>query len=347
MLSCVIPLLMGSSMAPELSQPALDYLSDALGLAAQAPDHWPGERGLPAFLLQTFRFRVIELLGQQVLLMFDRQPGSLTPGEVRSRVATARRLVGMPTIYVTGALASYDRKRLVEQKIPFLVPGNQLYLPDLGIDLREYFRKRALVSEGALSPSAQGLLIAMLLPPLATDYAPAQRCANSVGLTAMTRSRAVNELSAAGLIEKRQAGRTIEIRLAGSPSDVWERANPMLRSPVQKTVWTRNLSLLATTPGVRAAGLTALGAQTMLGEPRVPVIAVHRPFWLEQSDAMGDEPGVAEVQLWWYPATLGPDKAPGDRSAPVDPLSLTLSLRDDPEPRVQQALEQLKEQFPW
>ena len=45
-------------------------------------------------------------------------------------------------VYVTGALASYERKRLIEQKVPFMVPGNQLYLPDLGIDLREYFRQR-------------------------------------------------------------------------------------------------------------------------------------------------------------------------------------------------------------
>ena len=41
-------------------------------------------------------------------------------------------------------MASYERKRLIEQKVPSIVPGNQLYLPDLGLDLREYFRRRAL-----------------------------------------------------------------------------------------------------------------------------------------------------------------------------------------------------------
>jgi hypothetical protein len=33
---------------------------------------------------------------------------------------------------------------LIEQKVSFIVPGNQLYLPDLGLDLREYFRQRAV-----------------------------------------------------------------------------------------------------------------------------------------------------------------------------------------------------------
>lgn len=70
-----------------------------------------------------------------------------------------------PTIYVTDALASYERKRLIEQKVPFIVPGNQLYLPELGIDLREYFRQRAGSAESPLSPSAQALLITALLRP--------------------------------------------------------------------------------------------------------------------------------------------------------------------------------------
>lgn len=41
----------------------------------------------------------------------------------------------MPVVYVTTTLASYERKRLVQQKVPFIVPGNQLYLPELAIDL--------------------------------------------------------------------------------------------------------------------------------------------------------------------------------------------------------------------
>ncbi len=36
-------------------------------------------------------------------------------------------------------MRGYD---FIAQKVPFIVPGNQLYLPDLGLDLREYFRQR-------------------------------------------------------------------------------------------------------------------------------------------------------------------------------------------------------------
>jgi hypothetical protein len=58
-------------------------------------------------------------------------------------------------------------------KIPFIVPGNQLYLPDLGLDLREYFRQRSPTAQSALSPSAQAMLITALLhQPWQAEWQP-------------------------------------------------------------------------------------------------------------------------------------------------------------------------------
>jgi hypothetical protein len=54
--------------------------------------------------------------------------------------------------------------------------------------------------------------------------------------------------------------------------------------------------------------------------------------------------GASEWQLWHYNPALAPD------SEKVDPLSLTLSLQDEVDERderVQLALEELKERFPW
>ncbi len=61
-------------------------------------------------------------------------------------------------VYVRKRITAYNRKRRVEQKIPFVVPGNQMYLPVLGLEFREYFRKpRPHQSE--LRPSSQAVLI--------------------------------------------------------------------------------------------------------------------------------------------------------------------------------------------
>ncbi len=51
--------------------------------------------------------------------------------------------------------------------------------------------------------------------------------------------------------------------------------------------------------------------------------------------------GTCEWQLWSHnPALL-------DGTGAVDPLSLTLSLQDNPDERIQLALDELKEQLPW
>jgi len=65
-------------------------------------------------------------------------------------------------VFAASTLASYERKRLVEKNVPFVVPGNQFYLPDLGIDFREYFRQPQKVVTG-FAPATQAIFIAALL----------------------------------------------------------------------------------------------------------------------------------------------------------------------------------------
>ncbi len=54
-----------------------------------------------------------------------------------------------------------------------------------------------------------------------------------------------------------------------------------------------------------------------------------------------DEPGSIELEIWKYPPELF---ANNDM---VDPLSLFLSLKSSKDERVEMALEELQERFPW
>lgn len=131
--------------------------------------HVPGVRPsarvneLPYFLHNAFQFGELGLLGHPVILAMGRAEAKQSLGQVRTWLDKVTALAGQPVVYVTDALASYDRRRLIEQKVPFIVPGNQLYLPDLGLDLREHFRKSAADKATAPSPSAQAIMITALL----------------------------------------------------------------------------------------------------------------------------------------------------------------------------------------
>lgn len=330
---------------PTLATAVLHYLKEVLGIDAPGVKPWARANELPYFLRDTFQFNELELLGQPVVLAIRRADAKQSLSEVRTWLDKVKALAGQPAVYVTDALASYDRRRLIEQKVPFIVPGNQLYLPNLGLDLREYFRQCAPATEAALSPSAQAMLItALLCQPWKPDWQPS-RVAAELGYTPMTLSRAVKELTGAGLATAYTVGRSRWLRMELPPEQVWERAKPALRTPVRRRVWVEAHGFVAFRPS-RIAGLSALAHYSMLTEPKWPVYAMTAADWKAATDAgvrelPEPETGAQEWQLWSYSPALMPD------AATVDPLSLTLSLQESADDRIQLALDELKGQFPW
>jgi len=330
---------------PTLANAVVRYLHEVMGISTPGVKPWARANELPYFLRDAFNFRELELLGQPVVLAIGRAEAKQSLSEVRTWLEKVKALAGQPVVYVTDALASYDRRRLIEQKVPFIVPGNQLYLPDLGLDLREYFRQHAPATEAALSPSAQAMLItALLRQPWQPDWQPS-RVAAALGYTPMTLSRAIKELTSAGLAAAYTVGRSRWLRMELAPEKVWERAKPALRTPVRRTVWVATHGVAAHRP-TRLAGVSALARYSMLTEPKWPVYALTAAEWKIATDAgvrklPEREAGAEEWQLWSYSPALVPD------APTVDPLSLSLSVQDNADDRIQLALDELKEQFPW
>jgi hypothetical protein len=320
------------------------YLHDALGSVPQISG-WKEQTETPYYLRDAFEFRELTLLGRKLLLAIEQRKKGILPANIRDQIATLERIAEIPVVYVTAALASYERKRLVQQKVPFIVPGNQLYLPDLAIDLREYFRQRAASSTTGFSPSTQAMLItALLRAPWKSVWQPGH-AATTLGYTSMTVSRAVKELTEAAIGEIRREPRARSLHFACGPAEVWEKAKPFLRSPVRRVV--RSLPAATLRPSeAPIAGLSALAEQTNLAEPQWPVRAITSRRWLSATRAgMQALPehvsGAVEWQVWTYDPGLGTFRKI------VDPLSLTLSLQSESDERVQLALEELKEHYPW
>lgn len=319
------------------------YLHDTLGLRASLRP-WTGAEKLPYFLQEAFAIRQLTLHGHSVLLALDQRPHTPKLTELKTQMERLRTAAQIPVIYVTDALASYERKRLVEQRVPFLVPGNQLYLPDLGIDLREYFRQPKTEAGAALSPATQAVLITMLLSkPWRNDWVLAE-IVDQLGYTPMTLTRALRELAAAGLAEVKRRGRERHLHAEGPPQELWERTRKAMRSPVKRSVWVQTAT--KDVPVLRLAGLSALARQTQLADPPWPVYAMGPTEWRNvklEGPKLLPQPadGCSEWQLWTY----SPELARSTRI--VDPLSLTLSLEQGADERVQMALDELRKNFPW
>jgi hypothetical protein len=319
------------------------YLQETLGADARIRQ-WGGARNLPYFLQDAFDLHEFLLRDKEILLASGRKGRLPALRTLRTQLDKLAHITERPVVFATGTLASYERKRLVEHKVPFVVPGNQLYLPDLGIDFREYFRQPQLAVT-TFTPATQALFIAALLRGEWRDSWQPVELLVELGYTTMTLTRAVRELTAAGLMTAHQEGRTRQLHVKYPPDQVWVQAAPFLRTPVKRTVWVDG-QRSAKQPRAPLAGQSALAFYSMLAEPAYPICAVSAAQWKAAQNAgihtlPEPQPGASQWEVWSYTPSLGQD------SQLVDPLSLTLSLKDESDDRVRQALGALRGRFPW
>lgn len=305
---------------------------------------WPGP-ALPGYLQQRYEARPLTLNGQMWLVVFLRQAEPPAPLQLRKQLEQVAGRLNPPAdgvCLVAEHLPPYLRTRLVELGQSFVVPGRQLFWPAIGsAETTQRLHRLPPKPVDALGPVAQQLLIALvmnrLLPPITITAA-----AEVLGCTTASVSQAVKALEASGLVRSETQGRTRVFELANPAAAIWQRAQPLLRTPVRQRV--RLLQTDLPREVTTRAGESALAAQTDLAEPTEPVYAVASRHWAKQADVRRiptPDTGTCVVELWRYPpeATAAQGR--------VDPLSLFLSLHDSRDERVQLALQDLMERIAW
>ena len=327
-------------MRPELHE-LEHYVHDALGVSVK-PTPWGGADQLPHFLRERYRFAQAELLGRNALLLIDTNLEEQSPATVRKHMDMLQTKQHADLIYVRAQVTAYNRKRLIEQKVPFIVPGNQMYLPMLALDLREHFR-RIREESPTFSPSTQVVVLYALLRDERRVLIPTEM-APLLGYSAMTMTRAFDQLETTGLAEVTVRGRERCLRFNRGRREIWEKAQPFLRSPVNKRLFIR---LTEGVEGASRAGLTALEHYSMLAAPGYTTYALSREDWKALRirhtiiEVPAQDPDASEIEVWWYPPALFAE------DGIVDPLSLYLSLKADQDERTETAVEEMMEKFKW
>ncbi len=318
------------------------YLYETLGVEIFL-DKWKCEEALPLYLRQQYEFYQVQNMAgaKDVILCVDKDMQA--PAVIEKNVKYLVGKTQAEVVYLCKAITSYDRKRLIDKKIPFVVPGNQMYLPFCGLDLRGWYAGTQAQSD-SFSPSTQYLLLYLLQKSegLETNQL---NIANLLGYTNMTMVRAFREIEKSGIGENIKIGKEKHLKLKGTRRDVWQAALPSLHSPVQQTIYVRGPNgLPAEDARFTPAGETALAKVSMLAEPKVPVWAIQSRIWkndellrLKFEKIPYPESGSIELELWRYPVLM-----PGAKETD-DKLSLYLSLKEQRDERIQEALAKMLE----
>ena len=290
--------------------------------------------------LLTYKFYDGEFHGMP--LLFAEPKGKVaTP---RCLSVTANNLTSslqLPIVFLLPACPAYERQRLIDKDVYFVVSEKYVHLPMLLANERVRKTKQAKT----LTPVAQYLLLYHLqigsIEGMAArdieDKIPYSYASITLGLTC---------LEDLGLCKKvAEASKRKVIHFGMKGMNLWEQAQPFFVNPVEERIYCDGLLSDDSFP---ECGINALAHYTRLNpDPeRTIMMSVKQLRNFKSSEALvrpNEFDGNIIIEAWKYP----PVTATGVKAEWVDKLSLAISLREDEDPRVEGEVERLINETEW
>jgi len=333
---------------------AIQYINETLGTNTVAIPIQKDVLGkLPMFINEAYKLYNTVLLNRELLLVELRNNEELSILQTEKHLQLIKTAFEKKVVLVIENLATYNRKRLIEKGINFIVAGKQLFIPELLIDLKEnYTNPRARQKKEKLLPSAQFLLIYHIIhrnEKWKLEEHSFKEIAQQLDYTAMAITNAVDNLKYHDIVDV-QGEKEKYIRFRLERGELWrtvEQQN-LLVNPVLKTVFVdempKDVFMLQT-------NASAMPEYSNLNPSKQLYYAMEKTvfYGLQKSNVLinpNDYEGHYALEIWKYnPLTLVAE-LPNDMSV-VDPLSLYLSLKDRQDERIEMALEQIIEKYIW
>lgn len=330
------------------------YIAENLGLTI-AIKPLPKQQAdrLPIYATEMYDVFTMTLLGHFFLLAGLKQPNELSILQVTKHLATLQSALGKKVILLLQNLSAINRKRLIEKGVNFIVPGKQMYLPDLLIDFREQFADaRTKGKKETLLPSAQFLVIYHMLHRYEDNWQlkghSFKEIADRTGYTAMAITKAVKNLKYLELIDVTgEKEKFIRFRL--ERNELWRTAehNKILINPVIKRVFVDAKPKQA----LLHSNTSALPEYSDMNPSDQQFFAIDKNafYLLEKNNELinlNDHEGQYCLEVWKYNPEEIVHELPFDMPV-VDPLSLYLTLRETTDERIEMALDQIIQDYIW
>lgn len=301
---------------------------------------WKHQTQVPLALAELYRFHEIKLLDVRCVFLEALQEWPRLESIQKHLVALSK-VDDAHFVLCFKNLSAFRRKTLLQHRISFVTEEGQIYLPFLTLKLQKT-PKREKQRNKQFAATTQLVFLHFLYHK--DINVNATELADRLSINIMAASRSLNELYDNNLLNYVTGGKTgrskIYLRI-GDP-EYYRLGSPFLKDPVQKTIYLREHI-----DGALISGLEALSHLSMVNPPSRPIRAIHKNRFVESARPVVEDPEwqvnarPVELQLWKY------DPTRLSNQGVVDLLSLKLSLQNETDDRVVQALEELLGREPW
>lgn len=305
---------------------------------------------LPLYIRETYKIYNAKIFDRPLILAIVHDDSEFSISQLEKHLNLIKENFNERVVLVSNRMTAINRRRLIEKGINFIVPGKQLFIPGMFLDLREGFNElHNRKNKEKLLPSAQYILLYYIQHRYdkvqLTDLSFKQ-LAEKFGYTSMSITKAVENLRILDLC-KVVGVKEKYVRFEHERHELWDMAQPHFVNPVLKQVYVDNK------PDVfmLQSNLSALPKYSNMNPGRQEYYAIEKTIYygLQKNGTLINEnpnEGGYCLEIWKYdPLKLAQDNI-GEEGM-IDPLSLYLSLKDIHDERIEMALEELINKYIW
>ncbi len=318
----------------------LIYIQEVTGIKMNLTELRKEEiKNIPFYILNDYKIWKGRLFEKELLLLEKTTDSHFTPLQYQKQMRLIESKLLNPVIFLLPEIKSYDRNRLIQRQINFIIENKQMFIPQLLIDLKEHRVKP--LQRTFLQPAAQVLLLYHLQRKNLNGFNYKQ-IAGLLSYPYLAISRAVENLFGFGLCYT-EGKKEKTVIFETNKKMLWEKAFPLMKTPVRKKVFINEV--IAGEP-VFKTKINALAFYTNLNDDGRRYYAIKHSDFLKLKNekrvkTISNYDGDYMIELWRYnPGIL-------TETEYVDPLSLYIAFKDSKDERIEMELEKIIEQFTW
>lgn len=322
-----------------------NYLSYNLGITYEYKGNAESAiKSLPIYLKNSFQMQLCEIEGHDFLILHPSDTLQINISQVASMAEKVNQVCKINIILKLDSLDSSRRRTLISNKINFIVPDKQVYLPSLCILLNERGLKSGILPVEKFLPSTQYLLLYHLQMD-SLNGKQLKDIANQLQYSPKTVSFCIAELIKANICDVSNIGRSgklLSFNYQGK--ELWGRVLTKLNSPIVH-IWYTDYLVEDFKKAAKFTFDTALSHQTFISNSKQISFAIDRNSSmlksLKQKNVLNEYEGKYRIEAWSYnPIGLTIDDD-------VDPLSLSLCYKNSDDERVSKELGILIDKMKW
>ena len=321
------------------------YLEEMTGSPSKIRELQDDEKAnLPMYMQNMYLFFSINLFNTEVVLIEPTDQLEIKIAQLETHLNSVKNILNKEVVVVLYNLQSYQRSRLIERKVQFIVPGQNLFMPYLLVDLRPLFEPKKEIGQ-KLSPAAQMILLWYLLDKKDSfDFSKSnfKDVAAFFKYSAMTISKVAVELNQHDICSFQEEGRDKYIQFREDKNSLWHDIEEKLSSPISKTIY---YTELASHSNMMLSSWSALSEYTAMNPSREENYAIYNKDYGKLKKKLSqfetpDKQAPFVLEIWKYdPTKFSEINFTNDNV--IDPLSLYLILKESGDERVSYELENL------